>query len=1241
MELSVDKIRSAIQKIRFPFPYTAEEWLKGMYMENYHKHSDNSNAIVTDSAETNENYAIRNKELGGKCIYSGEHGWQGDQFGVYKLAEKYGLKYRHSTEAYWVKNRHEKDSKNCHIVLVAKNDEGRKDINYILSIANTEGYYRRPRIDLELLLAVPPGNLIVTSACIAGWKYEDAEECWLKIAEHFGDNFFIEVQPHNTEEQKELHRRILRFAKKHNLQLICGLDTHYILERNKMKRLFLRKDKEENEGDSENGWDMDYPDTATVIQRLERQGVLTEEEILLSILNTNIFVNECEDIVFDRHFKIPSLYLDRPMEERVELYKQKLNEAYKRDPVRSRSKRDGIRWEAQQVIESDIVDYFLTTAEIFDVGIKEFGGILTTTSRGSSSSFVTNKLLGMTTVDRFTAEIPMYPERFITKERILAGQCADFDANVAEQQPFVLAARKLLGEHGCYPLMKRDVYKEKSAWKMYARLEGIDATTSNIISKAINKYNEKIKYADEEDKEFIHIKDYIPSQYFPIYEQSKECQNILEKIGTHACGHLIMNEDIRREIGLVSVKAGKGKKEKRTIVAAVEGQYLDEFGYVKEDFLIVDSVALTYKLFHSIGEEVPTFERLKQMVDGDQPTWDIYKNGMTVCINQCERKSTTEKAKKFQPKDIAELSAFIAGIRPGFASLLPTFLKREKYSTGEPEIDKLLQDSSHFMIYQESIMKVLGFLDYPMDQTYGVIKAISKKKLKGEKKDKLLVQLKESWLKHFGNLDNFQKVWKVIEDAAAYSFNSCISGDTRLSCYPSRSVYQLYESGEYDGLIAGSMDGEHKMVPNEIVNISISGFKKVYEVITRGGCRVKCTLDHYFPVYGGERKMLRDLKVGSLLLARKGKSLIDVDPILRINPVGTELTYNVEMKAPFHNFIIEDGLVLSNSHSYSMAGDSLYLAWFKAHHTAKFYEVAIEHYQEKKDKKKTDALLQEALTFWGFKLVDYKFRQDNRHININEKTKEIIPSISALKDFGQKDAEALYELGQKQYESFLDVLVATKDTVINKSIVNKLIKMGYFKEFGRPIKLLKTYEMFETFYGRKAFGKGVDIGYGLTSEALIPYGKETAKKIQNIDMYGFLKDQEALIENQKTPLINTLNWQKEILGFVKHTNKKAPSQAYFVNEIEMKEKIGFVSLYNIQSGKSRDVKIWRSDYARNPFEDGDILMVTKITHPLAKEKSDEINPKTGKPIYKPIPGEYDDFLNLYQIRSKKADVKEL
>lgn len=766
MEITKEKIEELIPKLRFKFPYLAEDFAENLYLENYHCHKDTSNALQIDCAETIENYVERIKEFGTKCLYSGEHGWQGSQFFVYTVAEQNSLRYRHSAEAYWVKDRHLQDKSNCHIILIAKNPEGRKDINYALSIANEDGYYYKPRLDMELLLNIPKDNVIVTTACLAGWRYDDAEDCWIKLANHFGNNFFVELQYHDTILQKQINKRALAFANKYNLQIIAGLDSHYVKPENSVKRDQILKYKGINYPDEE-GWYLDYPDTKEVIRRFEEQGVLTEEEILTSIMNTNVFVNECEEIFLDRKFKIPSIYKDKTYKEKVKIYKKELNKAYSKEKLKSKEKEDGIRWEAKQVIESGTVDYFLTSKAIVDKAINEYGGIFTTTSRGSSSSFITNKLLNLTTVDRFNSEVPIYPERFLTKERVLAGQMPDEDLNIASQEAFVKAAKDILGEHSCYPLMALSKLKEKAAWQLYAGANDVSPSEANMISKCLDEYNKKLKHTDEEDKHLIKVEDFIPKEYLDLYKKSLEYQGITINVLCHACGHLLLDGDIRREIGLISaVSESTGN---RTLCAAVEGSYLDMYGYVKEDFLIVDSVALTDKLFKSIGEKVPSFDELKEMVKGDKLTWDIYSKGITCCINQCEKEATTNRVKKYKPQNISELASFIAAIRPGFASLLNIYLNRESYSTGEDKIDKLLSDSAHFMIYQESIMKVLSFLGLPMSDTYGVIKSISKKKLKGKKKDDLLNQLKENWMKIFGNLDNFKNVWKVIEDSAFYA----------------------------------------------------------------------------------------------------------------------------------------------------------------------------------------------------------------------------------------------------------------------------------------------------------------------------------------------------------------------------------------------------------------------------------------------------------------------------------------
>ena len=1092
-----DLIRKLIPKLFFNFPYTAEDYAKHLYLENYHSHSYFSNSSTPDSPTSMEDYATRIKELGGKCLYSMEHGWQGNFYANYDIAEKEGLIPIHGTEAYWVYDRHAQDRTNCHIIVHALNDEGRKEINYMLSIANEDGFYGHPRIDEELLLQLDPKNVLVTSACFGGWKYADAEQFWLRMAKHFGRHFFLEVQNHNTNEQKELNKKIIRIAKENHIDIICGLDSHYInTETDDVRRNQILQYKGITYPDEE-GWYLDYPDTPTVIKRFQEQGVLTIGQILRAIMNTNIFASEeVTPIVLDRHFKIPTVMPDATYNEKCKEYKRILNEAYKKDPLRTPKKAEGIKQEVKEVIDSNVVDYFLTSKAIIDDAVQNEGGTLTTTSRGSSASFVTNKLLGLTTIDRFNSDVPIYWQRFLTAERVNAGSMPDIDMNIASQEPFVKAAKKLLGEHGVYPLMAIEKLKEKNAWQMYASNEGVDPTTANKISTYIDAYNIALKHADDDEKDSIYIEDYIPEPYLSIYEKSKNYQNIVTNLKCHSCGHFLLNDDIRREIGIVSAISRTNKN--RVLCAAIEGSYLDEFGYVKEDFLIVDAVSLTKEFFDALGRPVPSFTELKEMIKGDKLTWDIYANGITCCINQCEKASTTAKVMKYKPQNIAELALFVAAIRPGFASLLNTFLNREPYTTGEPKIDELLSDTAHFMIYQESIMKVLSFLGLPMGETYKVIKSISKKKLKGEKKEHLLAELKEGWMNKFGNLDNFDAIWKVISDAARYSFN-----------------------------------------------------------------------------------------------------------------------------AP---------------HAYSYAGDSLYQAYVKGHYPKVFYEVAIRHYQLKNNKNKIDALIKEAVKFYGYHLGEYEFGSDNRQIHIDEETKTIYSNLSAIKGFGDKVGESLYEIGLNHYESFIDVLPILRANEIDSSTLDKLIKIGYFKQFGTVPKLLQIVKYYNDLKQGEAkqLSKDKAIKLGIPLELLRKYGNETLKQFNKLDSMSILKELIADIPDEKLTDAQRLRYEAEVLGMCKTIIPDADKRYYVVVSKETKKAYSNLVLYEVWSGNLQECKIWNSKVV-DKFTDEvmlrehDLIYIQSLPKKNKRQRTDRIDPNTGKVIYEPIPNQYEYWLDMWEV----------
>lgn len=176
----------------------------------------------------------------------------------------------------------------------------------------------------------------------------------------------------------------------------------------------------------------------------------------------------------------------------------------------------------------------------------------------------------------------------------------------------------------------------------------------------------------------------------------------------------------------------------------------------------------------------------------DEKTFDIYKNGLTSTINQADSDFATGLVTKYCPKSVSEMSAFVAIIRPGCASLLQDFIDRKPYTTGVPELDEILVEGKHRMIYQELIMKYLIWLGIPETGSYDIIKKIAKKKFKEEELADLKKKLLVGWKNRVGKEEGFIETWTVVEQAAKYSFNASHS----LS-YAYDSLYGAYLKSHY------------------------------------------------------------------------------------------------------------------------------------------------------------------------------------------------------------------------------------------------------------------------------------------------------------------------------------------------------------------------------------------------------------------------------------------------------------
>ena len=294
-----------------------------MRYENYHKHTHYSNTTTLDVVVKPEDYMKRAKELGHKIYFTTEHGNNGNIYEALTLAEKYDLKVVSGMEAYYVPNRKEKDKSNYHLVLIALNTEGYKDLNYLLSMSQETGIYYKPRIDDELLFSINPKNIIITTACVAGRLREKQgrDEWILKMKNYFKDNFYLEVQSHPCETQANYNKIVLYYHNKYNIPIIHANDSHYIFpEDAKYRNKFLQA-KGLNYPEEDN-FILDYPDSNTVIERYKQQGILNDNQIQEALQNTLIF-DKAEKLDIDKEIKLPQIF-DNPLNR----LKQILNDAW-------------------------------------------------------------------------------------------------------------------------------------------------------------------------------------------------------------------------------------------------------------------------------------------------------------------------------------------------------------------------------------------------------------------------------------------------------------------------------------------------------------------------------------------------------------------------------------------------------------------------------------------------------------------------------------------------------------------------------------------------------------------------------------------------------------------------------------------------------------------------------------------------------------------------------------------------
>lgn len=762
---------------------------------NYHKHDHKGNVRSLDCVVKMEDYCKRAVELGHDSIFTTNHGFQGDIFEAKTLADKYNLKLIVGVEAYYVEDRFEKDRSNKHMVIIALNNDGVRDINRIMSEANKTGFYYKPRIDWELIKTINENNVVVTTACVAG--ISDEEKRVVKFRNKFKNHFFLEVQNHDDEFQKNWNKNMVILSKLYDIPLIHGNDSHYIKsEEAKYRKSFLRAKGIIYEEEGE--FILDYPPSEEIIKRYKKQGVLNDLEIIDAVKNTLIFDKAEKITMINDDIKLPSISKNPNKELKQILFNSWKKERINIPKEEHKKYMDAIKYEVDIIEKTHMEDYFILDYEIVKLAKEKYNAILTNTGRGSAPSFYVNKLLGLTDMDRLKAPVPIYPTRFMSIERILgAKSLPDVDLNAPSREEFIKASEDILGKENCAWMISYKPLQEASAFRLWCKSEGMNVSEYNEVAKNLDEYKDDEYWGE-------------------IIEASKPFIGVVESISESPCSMLLFDKPVAEEIGLI--KSGD------RLCCILDGYNCDKYKYLKNDYLAAQVWQLIRETCKVANIKIPTIRELEELLD--EKTFKIYEEGLTCSINQADSNFATGLIKKYKPKSVAEMSAFVAAIRPGFASLLNTFINREEYSNGVAELDELLEDSHRMMMYQESIMKYLIWLGIDEPSSYDVIKKIAKKKFKEEEVNQLKKSLIKGWIKEVGEIEGFEETWRIIEAASRYSFNASHS-----LAYAYDSLYGAYLKSHYPieyytvalNLYAGDTERTDKLVEElDYFNITIN-----------------------------------------------------------------------------------------------------------------------------------------------------------------------------------------------------------------------------------------------------------------------------------------------------------------------------------------------------------------------------------------------------------------------------------
>lgn len=684
-----------------------------------HNHSHYS---LQDAACTVDSLINKAVEQNMKALALTDHGVMYGASEFHQKAKKKGIKPIIGVEAYIVmdgsrfdrgKTKPEAGRKRSkvynHLVLLVKNKVGYHNLLKLTSRAYTEGFYYKPRIDLELLNEYKEG-LIATSACLAGpvsvhlinGNYEKAKEAAIKLKEIFHDDFYLELQDHGIPEDKAIMEGMPRLSKELGIKMVATNDIHYVEQEHSIAHniLLLLGDKK---GDSDYHklkyrTDQIYFKSAAEMKELFKNfdGAIENTLEITDKVNFELKFGGFHTPLFPIPPESKAKNLD-------EYFEQLATEGlHKRFPKINKDIEDRFNYEIEVIKKMGYPGYFLIVQDYINAAKKQ--GILVGPGRGSAAGSIVAYALGITNVNPLPYNLLF--ERFLNPAR---KSMPDIDVDFADDQrgEVIEYTKKKYGENSVCQIVTFNRLSSKAVLRDVARVLKIPIPKVNEITKWIPSEFGKVYSLEKAFKEVPELK-WVNKSDDPQLQEwikySKVLEGMNRNASKHAAGVVITPGDVSDYVPIaLAAKTGD-------IVTQYNMKQIDASGVLKMDFLGLRTLSIIRDALKLIKQTRGEEFDIDNIPLDDAETFKLFSQGRTTAVFQFESAPMKEYLRKLHPESISDLAAMNALYRPGPMKNIDEFIDRKhgkkKIIYLHPLLEDILKDTYGIIVYQEQVMQI-------------------------------------------------------------------------------------------------------------------------------------------------------------------------------------------------------------------------------------------------------------------------------------------------------------------------------------------------------------------------------------------------------------------------------------------------------------------------------------------------------------------------------------------------------